>query len=168
MLVIDLHALRPVHVLHFIEQIGVKGFLALDAQDVVRDDRAADQRVAGLDIVAGVNLQFLYGRGLFATGGSGGPLYSRTFDAAIYTWIGGDDPQYIGLYGCSGIPTKENNYSGQNDPGWCNKSADDALKQSEQNPDVALSREKRKPPQASQGKSASGKSASSKSSSRSK
>ena len=93
----------------------------------------------------GVNLQFLYGRGLFATGGAGGPLYSRTFDAAIYTWIGGDDPQYKGLYSCSGIPTKENNWSGQNDPGFCVKEADDALNQSESNPEVALSREKRKP-----------------------
>jgi peptide/nickel transport system substrate-binding protein len=57
----------------------------------------------------GVNLQFLYGRGLFAACSAGGPLYCRTYDAAIYTWVGGDDPGFWGLYNCAGIPTKENN-----------------------------------------------------------
>jgi peptide/nickel transport system substrate-binding protein len=93
----------------------------------------------------GVNLQFLYGRGLFAAASAGGPLYSRTFDAAIYTWIGGDDPQYKNLYGCGSVPTKENGFVGQNNPGFCIKEADDALTQSETNADVALSRDKRKP-----------------------
>ena len=40
---------------------------------------------------------------------------------------GGDDPQFMGLYNCAGIPTKENNWTGQNYPGWCNKDADEAL-----------------------------------------
>jgi peptide/nickel transport system substrate-binding protein len=93
----------------------------------------------------GVNLQYLYGRGLFAAASAGGPLYSRTFDAAIYTWLGGDDPQFKNLYGCASIGTKENNWVGQNNPGFCDKEADDALTQSETNADVALSRDKRKP-----------------------
>ena len=93
----------------------------------------------------GVNLQFLYGRGLFAPASQGGPLYSRTFDAAIYTWIGGDDPGFMGLYNCAGIPTAENGYVGQNNPGWCNEAADQALLQSETNVEVTLSREKRFP-----------------------
>ncbi len=84
----------------------------------------------------GVNLQFLYGRGLFATAEAGGPLNSHTFDAAIYTWITGDDPQFIGLYGCSG---------GQNYPQWCNAEADAQLAINELNPDTSLSRELRKP-----------------------
>ncbi len=95
-------------------------------------------------INVGVNLQFLYGRGLFATCSAGGALYCRTFDAAIYTWVGGDDPGFWGLYNCAGIPTKENSYSGQNNPGWCNKAADTALNDAENNADIVVSPAKRK------------------------
>ena len=79
-------------------------------------DRADRQKLAQViqsmwkAVNVGVNLQFLYGRGLFATCSAGGPLYCRTFDAAIYTWVGGDDPSFMGLYNCAGIPTKENNW----------------------------------------------------------
>jgi peptide/nickel transport system substrate-binding protein len=114
-------------------------------------DRADRQALAQViqqqwkQLNVGVNLQYLYGRGLFAAASAGGPLYGRTFDAAIYTWIGGDDPQYKNLYGCSSIPSEKNGYVGQNNPGFCVKEADDALTQSETSADVALSRDKRKP-----------------------
>lgn len=114
-------------------------------------DRADRQKLAQViqamwkAVNVGVNIQFLYGRGLFATCSAGGPLNCRTFDAAIYTWVGGDDPGFMGLYNCAGVPTKENGYSGQNTPGWCNKAADEALNQSETNAEVTVSREKRKP-----------------------
>ena len=114
-------------------------------------DRADRQKLAQTiqamwkAVNVGVNIQFLYGRGLFATCSAGGPLYCRTFDAAIYTWVGGDDPQFMGLYNCAAIPTKENNWAGQNNPGWCNKDADAALIQSETNADVTVSQAKRKP-----------------------
>jgi peptide/nickel transport system substrate-binding protein len=93
----------------------------------------------------GVNVQFIAGRGLFATCPAGGPLYCRVFDAAIYTWVGGDDPGFMGLYDCAGIPTNANNWSGQNSPGWCNTAADDALRRQETSADVAISRAKRLP-----------------------
>ncbi|MCL5999424.1 MAG: peptide ABC transporter substrate-binding protein [Chloroflexi bacterium] len=93
----------------------------------------------------GVNLVFLYGRGLFTPASQGGPLYGRSFDAAIYTAIGGDDPQFTGQYNCAAIPAESNSWSGQNYPGYCNEQADQALNQSETNVDVTLSREKRKP-----------------------
>ncbi len=54
-LVVDRHALAAVDVLHFRQQVRVKRLFALDAEDVVRDDAAADERVAGLDRVAGVD-----------------------------------------------------------------------------------------------------------------
>ena len=113
-------------------------------------DRADRQKLAQVvqsmwkAINVGVNLQFLYGRGLFATCSAGGALYCRTYDAAIYTWVGGDDPGFWGLYNCAGIPTKENNYSGQNNPGWCNKAADAALNDAENNADIVVSVAKRK------------------------
>ncbi len=114
-------------------------------------DRADRQKLAQAiqamwkAVNVGTNIQFLYGRGLFATCSAGGPLYCRTFDAAIYTWVGGDDPQGMGLYNCAAVPTKENGWVGQNNPGYCNKAADEALTQSETNADVTVSRDKRKP-----------------------
>jgi peptide/nickel transport system substrate-binding protein len=114
-------------------------------------DRADRQKLAQViqaqwkAVNVGVNIQFLYGRGLFATCSAGGPLYCRTYDAAIYTWVGDDDPGFMGLYNCAAIPTKENGWVGQNDPGWCNKAADEALKQSETNAEITVSRDKRKP-----------------------
>lgn len=114
-------------------------------------DRADRQALAQViqsmwkKINVGVNIQFLYGRGLFATADAGGPLSARTFDAAIYTWITGDDPGHLGLYDCASIPSKENNYAGQNYTGFCNKDADQALRNNESDPVISLSREKRFP-----------------------
>jgi peptide/nickel transport system substrate-binding protein len=93
----------------------------------------------------GVNIQFLYGRGLFATASAGGPLSARTFDAAIYTWLTGDNPDYGGLYTCSGVPSKDNGWAGQNYPGWCNKAADEAQNKQASDFNYSLSFEKRKP-----------------------
>ena len=59
MLVVDLHALRAVDVLHLGEQVLVERLLAFDAEDVVGDDRPADERVAGLHVVAGMDLELL-------------------------------------------------------------------------------------------------------------
>ncbi len=112
-------------------------------------DRADRQKLAQViqsmwkAVNVGTNLQFLYGRGLFATCSAGGPLNCRTFDAAIYTWIGGDDPGFWGMYNCSAIQTKENSWSGQNNPGWCNKDADKAVNDAENNAEIVVSRDKR-------------------------
>jgi peptide/nickel transport system substrate-binding protein len=113
-------------------------------------DRADRQRLAQVvqsmwkKINIGVNLQFLYGRGLFQPCSSGGPLYCRTYDVAIYTWVGGDDPGFWGLYNCAGIGTEENSWSGQNNPGWCNAEADAALNEAENNAEVIVSQAARK------------------------
>jgi peptide/nickel transport system substrate-binding protein len=113
-------------------------------------DRADRQKLAQAiqamwkSVNVGTNIQFLYGRGLFQPCSAGGPLYCRTYDAAIYTWVGGDDPGFWGLYNCAGIPTKDNNWSGQNNPGWCNKDADKALNDAENNADIVVSPAKRK------------------------
>ncbi len=95
----------------------------------------------------GVNLQFLYGRGLFATCSSGtdAPLNCRTYQAAMYTWISGDDPDVSTLYTCKSIPTKENGYAGQNTPGWCDKTFDQLSNQATGDAEIALTRSKRIP-----------------------
>ncbi len=96
-------------------------------------------------INVGVNVQFLYGRGLFNTCQTGGPLYCRTFDAAMYTFSSDDSATFYGLYSCASIPTEQNAWSGQNSPGWCNQPAVDALNKSENDPEIALSQAKRLP-----------------------
>jgi peptide/nickel transport system substrate-binding protein len=96
-------------------------------------------------INVGVNLQFLYGRGLFSACSAGGPLYCGSYDAAIYTVSTGDDPAFDGSYTCQGIPTAANNYSGQNFPRWCNEEADAAIAVAEKDFEVSLSREQRFP-----------------------
>ncbi len=93
----------------------------------------------------GVNIQFLYGRGLFSACDAGGPMYCGSFDAAIYTVSTGDDPAFDGGYTCQGIPTAENNFSGQNWPRWCNADADAAIAVAEKDFEVSLSREQRFP-----------------------
>ncbi len=93
----------------------------------------------------GVNIQFLYGRGLFSACEAGGPMYCGSYDAAIYTVSTGDDPAFDGSYTCQGIPTAENNYSGQNWPRWCNADADAAIAVAEKDFEVSLSREQRFP-----------------------
>ena len=56
-LVADLLVLRAIDVLHFGQQVALQGIFALDAQDVVRNQRAFDQRIAGIDGVAGVDAE---------------------------------------------------------------------------------------------------------------
>jgi peptide/nickel transport system substrate-binding protein len=127
---------------------GVKKNLEFTLMTTDRADRQAVAQVIQSQLKAagfGVNLQFLYGRGLFATASAGGPLSARTFDAAMYTWITGDDPDHLGLYNCAAIPTEANGYAGQNYPGFCDKRADELLNLNGQDPEVSLSREKRFP-----------------------
>jgi peptide/nickel transport system substrate-binding protein len=114
-------------------------------------DRADRQKLAQAiqqmwkQLNAGVNLQFLYGRGLFQSCAAGGPLYCRSFDAGMYTSTTGDDPAFTDVYSCKAIPTDENAWSGQNWPGWCNKTADEAIDKAEKDSVISLSREKRLP-----------------------
>jgi len=106
--------------------------LEFTLQTTDRKDRQALAQVLQAQwkkVNMGVNLQFLYGRGLFATctGGAGGPLNCRTFQAGMYTWLSGDDPDQSTLYTCKSTPSEKNGYSGQNYPGICDKTLDDLL-----------------------------------------
>ena len=58
-LVVDFDALAAVDVLNFASQVLLHGFFAGDAKNVVRHQRAIDQRVAGPHEVAGVDAQVL-------------------------------------------------------------------------------------------------------------
>jgi len=58
-LVVDLDALRTVDVLDLAEQVALGGLLARDAEDVVGDERAFDEGVAGPDAIAAVDAEIL-------------------------------------------------------------------------------------------------------------
>ncbi len=63
--------------------------------------------------------------GLFFADGPEGPLFGRHFDLASFTWLTGVEPPCM-LYLCAQIPSSENNWSGQNNIGYCNPDFDAA------------------------------------------
>ncbi len=86
-----------------------------------------------------INIDLLPASKYFATRGDG-PLSAGTFDLGLYAWVQADDPQSY-IYSCDQIPTKANNFSGQNYPGYCNPNfdkvmndANNKLKQDERKP----------------------------------
>ena len=115
---------------------------------LVTTDRADRQQIAQIlqrqwsKAGFGVSVQVLAGRGLFQPASQNGPLTSRSFDAAIYSWVLGDDPAVAGLYACKNIPSKENNFGGQNYPGWCNRSVDDKILAASFDPKVLTDKSK--------------------------
>src|ERR1043166_3118103 len=60
-LVVDLYALQPVHLLHLVQQVFLHGARALDPQNVVRIHRPFGEPVAGAHAVALVHAQVLAG-----------------------------------------------------------------------------------------------------------
>src|SRR6266513_2539679 len=63
-LVVDLHALQPVHLLDLVEQVLLHRPRALDSQDIVRVHRSFSEAVAGAHPIALVHAQVLPGRHL--------------------------------------------------------------------------------------------------------
>ena len=127
---------------------GVKKNLEFTLMTTDRSDRQALAQMIQqqLQIVGfSTNLQFLNSRDLNAPCSAGNPLACRTFDAVIYSWSASDDPAFLGLYDCAAIPSESNYYFGQNYPGFCNERADQLLSLNETNPEISLSREKRRP-----------------------
>src|SRR5437016_2003004 len=59
MLIVNVHALTAVDALHLPYEVGLHSIRATDAQDVMRNQRTVHERIAFLDIVAGVNAEML-------------------------------------------------------------------------------------------------------------
>ena len=55
MFVVDIDALAAVDALHFAYEVVLHSLDAADAQDIVRNQRTVHERVAFLDIIAGVD-----------------------------------------------------------------------------------------------------------------
>ncbi len=101
--------------------------LELKMQSTNAAIRAQTTQVMGNDLKAigiKINIDLLIATKFFAASGDG-PLYNGSYDIGLFAWVGGDDP--LGFnYLCTEIPTKENNYTGQNTPAYCNKDYDTA------------------------------------------
>ncbi len=54
-------------------------------------------------------------------------LARRDFELGAFAWVGQADPGGRTLYACDQVPTGGNNWEGQNDMGWCNKTASAAI-----------------------------------------
>ena len=118
--------------------------ITLSTTDRSRQALADALRTMWAQINVNVIIQIIPGRGLFNPCNQGGVLACRTFDAALYTWVGSDSPDFMGMYNCGGIPTQANGWGGMNYPGWCNTTADQALLAAETNPDIVVSPAARK------------------------
>ncbi len=54
-------------------------------------------------------------------------LSRRDFELGGFAWVGEPEPGGRTLYACNQIPLPSNNWVGQNQMGWCNKTASDAI-----------------------------------------
>ncbi len=80
------------------------------------------------DVGINLQLEFVPGPEVLFKSGAEGILAGRRFDMALYAWVSGVDPSHT-LYLCDEIPTAENGYAGQNNPGYCNPEFDRAARQ---------------------------------------
>jgi peptide/nickel transport system substrate-binding protein len=85
-----------------------------------------------------ITLDYVPSSEYFAAGENPGPLTGRRFELGEYAWVSGDDPAPVSsLYGTTGIPRRENNFVGQNYPGFSNARVDELLGQADNSLDQA-------------------------------
>lgn len=88
--------------------------------------RAAEQLRADLAAVGiGLSVQEVPTAALY---GQDGPLFRRSFELALFAWIAGPDPRGWERWSCAGVPNEDNNWTGNNFPGWCFFDADKAIR----------------------------------------
>ena len=68
-------------------------------------------------------------------------LARRDFDLGAFAWVMQSDPGGRALYACDQIPSPENGWKGQNDMGWCNPRADEAIRTATASVDPQVRRE---------------------------
>lgn len=71
----------------------------------------------------------------------GDVLKRRRFEAAMYAWVGGSDPDNVNLWHSKRIPGPGNGYEGQNYPGWRNPEIDALTEQAARTPDTLQRRQ---------------------------
>jgi peptide/nickel transport system substrate-binding protein len=60
---------------------------------------------------------------------TGGPLFQRQFDLALFAWIASSDPGGLLLWSCNAVPSQENGWTGDNFAGWCFRDANRAIRE---------------------------------------
>jgi peptide/nickel transport system substrate-binding protein len=78
-----------------------------------------------------VELRFVPGDGVLFAQGEEGILAGRRFDLALYAWQAGPEHSAY-LYLCDEVPGQENDFAGQNYPGYCKPAFDEAVYASDQ------------------------------------
>ncbi len=58
---------------------------------------------------------------------TGGPLYQRQFELALFGWLASPEPGGPSLWSCDAIPSDRNNWTGENFAGWCFRDANRAV-----------------------------------------
>lgn len=71
-----------------------------------------------------VTLEYVPAQQFFADDGT---VYHRLGDVMEFAWVGGEDPGGQDLFHSSQIPSEDNNFSGQNIPGWKNDRNDELI-----------------------------------------
>jgi|GEM_PF-211737 len=84
----------------------------------------------------GIRLVRLHAPATWLFGGSTG-LQRRDFEVAAFAWVVEDDPGGRELWACDAVPTLANGWQGQNYTGWCNITADAAIRQANQTLNLA-------------------------------
>jgi peptide/nickel transport system substrate-binding protein len=69
------------------------------------------------DVGIEVALEFVPGPEVLFKNGADGILSGRRFDMALYAWVSGVDASHL-LYVSTQVPTADNGYAGQNNPGY--------------------------------------------------
>lgn len=82
-------------------------------------------RLCGVDVV----IELLPNREYFGDGPDG-TLFGRSFDLGEFAWLVGVAPR-TSMYYCDQWPAQENDWSGSNNPGYCNPAYDALGKQAE-------------------------------------
>lgn len=82
----------------------------------------ADMRAIGINI----DLLPLKASEFFDTGG---PLFQRQFELALFAWAASPDPGGLLLWSCQYIPSEENSWTGDNFAGWCFRDANLAIRE---------------------------------------
>ncbi len=57
-------------------------------------------------------------------------------EIGLYAQTASPDPSVTTIFACENIPTEANNFSGQNNIGWCNQEATDLMHKSDQTPET--------------------------------
>lgn len=115
----------------FLDRNGIKFQVTLNStvdnpmREIIAQRVQENLRLCGVDVV----IELLPNREYFGDGPDG-TLFGRSFDLGEFAWLVGVAPR-TSMYYCDQWPAQENDWSGSNNPGYCNPAYDALGKQAE-------------------------------------